>query len=125
MARKPIRKAVTAIEIENHNLTLAVAYCRMSSDKQDTSIAQQRKQIEDYFGQQFHIVEVYVDECKSCSKNTEKRTEFLRMISDLCDGRYHGKIKHILCLDLTRFGRLDTLDGAEHKKQLRRAKVKL
>ena len=47
------------------------------------------------------------------------------MIADLCEGRYKGKIKHILCLDLTRFGRLDTLDGAEHKKALRRANVKL
>jgi len=123
MAKKRQETNATATEVQD--LIPAVAYYRMSSDKQDTSIPQQRKLVESHFGNRYRIVEVYADEGKSGSKNTDKRTDFLRMIRDLCEGKYKGKVKNVLCLDLSRFGRLDTLDGAEHKKVLRQANVKL
>ncbi len=103
----------------------AVAYYRMSSRKQDTSIAQQRERVEPHFDAKYRTVEEYIDEGKSGSKNTAKRVAFLRMIHDLTAGKYKGKVRHVVCLDLSRFGRLDTLDGAEYKKALRAARVKL
>ena len=122
MTRKNTAKKPTT---EATELILAVAYYRMSSDKQETSIPQQKKRVEAHFGSRYRIVEVYTDQGKSGSKDTDKRTAFLRMIHDLCEGKYTGKVKSILCLDLSRFGRLDTLQGAEYKQALRKAKVKL
>src|ERR1700730_16089930 len=124
MARKNQRSKTTTTEVQDEIIT-AVLYYRMTSDKQDTSIPQQRKRVEAHFGSRYRIVEVYSDQGKSGSKDTDKRTEFLRMIHDLCEGKHKGKVKYILCFDLSRFGRLDTLEGAEHKKVLRKSRVKL
>ena len=103
----------------------AVAYYRMSTDKQETSIGFQKTQVEARFKDRYQVVEEYLDEGKSGSKNTKKRTGFLGMIEDLCHGKHKGKVKVVLCLDLSRFGRLDTITGAEYKKSLRRAGVRL
>ena len=103
----------------------AVAYYRMSSDKQETSIGFQKATVEARFGGRFQVVQEYLDEGKSGSKDTKKRTSFLGMIEDLSHGKHKGKVKVVLCLDLSRFGRLDTITGAEYKKSLRRAGVRL
>jgi DNA invertase Pin-like site-specific DNA recombinase len=116
---------VTITEVHDDQLVPAVVYYRMSSDKQDTSISQQKERVETHFGSRYRMVEVYIDQGKSGSKDTDKRTGFLRMLHDLCEGKHKGKVKYILCFDLSRFGRLDTLEGAEHKKALRKARVKL
>src|SRR5580704_17312348 len=103
----------------------AVFYGRMTTDKQELSIEDQRAKVVPFFKDKYEIVEEYLDEGKSGSHNTEKRTEFLRMIKDLCIGRWQGKVASVLAVDLSRFGRLDTISGAEHKEQLRKAGVRL
>jgi DNA invertase Pin-like site-specific DNA recombinase len=107
------------------DLPAAVAYFRMSTDKQDTSIEQQRGKVPSHFAAKYRVVEAYTDEGKSGSKDTEKRTDFLRMVADLTEGKYKGLVKTVLCLDLSRFGHLDSIAGAEHKERLRRAGVRL
>jgi DNA invertase Pin-like site-specific DNA recombinase len=97
----------------------------MSSKKQDTSITEQRSGVVPFAAGKYHVLEDYVDEGKSGSKDTRKRVAFLRMIADVTTGKYKGKVRTILCYNFDRFGRLDTLAAAEHKRQLRDAGVKL
>lgn len=74
--------------------TTAVAYYRMSSDDQEDGIEQQRKEVEAFAKRNgYTIVEEYVDEGKSGSKDIEKRFEFARMLSDAKVATW----KHILC----------------------------
>src|SRR4051812_14772392 len=109
MPRKNQQKKASTTEAHDEP-TPAVVYYRMSSDKQDTSIPQQKKRVDAHFGSRYRIVEVYIDQGKSGSKDTDKRTEFLRMIHDLCEGKHKGKVKYILCFDQSRFGRLGFQD---------------
>lgn len=111
--------------MSNPNLPLAVVYYRMSTDKQDTSIELQRSKVTDTFEDQYAIVDEYKDEGKSASHKTSKRLAFLKMINDVTVGKYKGKVTTILCLDSSRYDRLDTIDGAPFKSQLRNAGVKL
>jgi site-specific DNA recombinase len=106
-------------------LPLAVFYGRMSKGEQTASIQEQRTRVYPYFQGKYEILEEYLDEGKSGSKDTKRRVAFLRMIRDLTEGKYKGKVRCIVCLDTSRFGRLDTIEGAEYKKALRNAKVKL
>ena len=101
--------------------TLAAAYLRMSTDKQDTSIAQQRSAILEAFSDKYEIVDWYIDEGKSGSKDVEKRTEFLRMLSDSTQARFEV----VLVYDLSRFDRRDTFEQAADKKTLRDHGVRL
>ena len=77
--------------------TPAAAYYRMSSDKQETSIADQRAAVEKYSQQNnYRIVREYVDEGIS-GDNTEKRAGFLQMLHDAEHAR---DFKVILCCRL-------------------------
>jgi len=109
--------------METGRLIPAAAYLRMSSDQQDTSISQQKRQLMEFAQGRFEIApeSIYKDEGKSGSKNTEKRTDFLRMLSDAPKAKWQV----ILCLDISRFGRLDSIEGAFAKKTLRDAGKKL
>ena len=94
----------------------AAAYLRMSSDQQDMSIEQQRKEVRELAVRcGFTIVKEYVDSGKSGSLEIEKRTDFLRMIAD--SKRKEWEV--ILCWDVQRFGRLDPLKAASYKDALR------
>jgi len=97
----------------------------MSTSKQDTSIPDQKGQVSSFCAGKNQIVEEYVDEGKSGSKDIAKRVRFLEMVEDLTKGKWKGKVKTIVCLDLSRFGRLDSQKGALHKVALRSAGVKL
>ncbi len=99
----------------------AVGYCRMSTDQQDTSIDQQQKELTSRFEDKYDISKWYVDEGKSGSHNTEKRTDFLKLLADA----KKGKFQVVLCYDLSRFSRLDSIEGAETKKSLRDHGIKL
>ena len=99
----------------------AAAYLRMSSDKQDTSIAQQKLQLIEFAKERFEIVAWYMDEGKSGSKDTDKRTDFTRMLAEAPKAVWEV----VLCLDISRFGRLDSIEGAFAKKTLRDAGKKL
>ncbi|WP_417388010.1 recombinase family protein [Gimesia sp.] len=97
-----------------------VAYLRMSNKDQKTSIPQQRKQITAYAkANGYEIVTWYIDDGKSGSREQHKRTEFTRMLSDSTTGNFEV----ILCLDKSRFGRLDSIEGAFAKQTLRNAGV--
>ncbi len=101
------------IELE---LEPAVAYLRMSSDPQEGSVEQQRSEITKLAEQTGRrIIREYIDSGKSGSKETEKRTDFLKMIRD----SHKKDFRVILCWDLQRFGRLDPLKAAAYKDTLR------
>ena len=99
----------------------AVAYLRASSKKQDKSVPEQRRQITEYAKGRYKIVAWYIDDGKSGSHATQKRTDFNRLLTDSSS----GKFLIVLCLDVSRFGRLDSIEGAYAKKTLRDAGVTL
>jgi len=100
----------------------AVAYYRMSSDKQETSIADQRTAVGEYAQKKgYQIVREYVDEGISGDK-TEKRKAFLQMLND---AEHNGDFEVILCWDQDRFGRFDSLEAGKWICPLRDAGVRL
>lgn len=99
----------------------AVLYIRMSTLDQETSPEQQRKELFARFGTSYEIVGEYLDEGKSGSKDVEKRTEFTRLLADSARGGFQV----ILCYDLSRFSRLDTIEAAFAKKTLRDNGIRL
>src|SRR5262245_5847105 len=104
---------------ENNSTGLepALALFRMSTDKQDTSIQAQKDRVYPHFQSKYHILEDYADEGKSGSKDIWRRKRFLKLIQDLTVGKYRH-VKRVVCLDTSRFGRLDTIKGAKYKEQL-------
>ena len=79
----------------------AVLYLRMSSDKQETSIDDQRAELLTYAEKHgYVIVGEYLDEAIS-GDDTERRTGFLQMREDTRSGRFDL----VLCWDQDRFGR--------------------
>lgn len=113
--------------VKADKLPRAVLYLRMSSDKQDMSIEDQRKKVLAWAKGKYVIVCEYVDEAKSGAKDTNKRTAFLRMVQDLTTGKFSsgpGKVAFVVSVDKSRFDRLDSLSGAEYKLALRQAGVK-
>jgi DNA invertase Pin-like site-specific DNA recombinase len=109
----------------NNDLPVAVVYYRCSTSKQDTSVATQRARVGPHFAAKYRLAEEYVDDGKSGSKDTEKRVDFLRMVHDLSIGKHAGKVQAVLCLDTSRFGRLNTIRGAKYKEALMDAGVVL
>ena len=100
----------------------AVAYYRMSSDKQDASIGDQRNEVERYAIEHgYHIVREYVDEGIS-GDATERRTQFQAMHKAACNGR---DFTAILVWDIDRFGRFDSMEAGYWVHPLRRAGVRL
>ena len=85
----------------------SVAYYRMSSDKQETSIPDQRTAVEKFAeANGYRIDWEYADEGIS-GDATEKRVGFQRMIADAANGGFEV----ILCWDQDRFGRFDLLEA--------------
>lgn len=102
-------------------LMKAVLYIRMSTLDQETSPEQQRKELLAKFGKSYEIVGEYLDEGKSGSKDVEKRTQFTSLLAD--SGK--GGFQVILCYDISRFSRLDTIEAAFAKKTLRDNGIRL
>ena len=97
----------------------AAGYLRMSSDKQDKSIDQQRDEIVTYAARNgFHIVSWYADEGISGWKSKERHS-FLQLIADSASGDF----KVILCWDQDRFSRFDPMEANFYWHQLRQAGV--
>lgn len=97
----------------------AVAYLRMSSEKQATSIRDQRVAVHDFAERNGHeLVGEYVDEAIS-GDATERRVAFQKMIADA--GR--GGFRAIIVWDLSRLGRFDMLEAGFWLLPLRNAGV--
>lgn len=98
-----------------------VFYLRMSTDRQDTSIAQQREALERHVSKQgYRVVREYVDEGIS-GDATHKRKAFQKMIADAAGGSFD----RILCFDQDRFGRFDMIEAGRWVMPLRDAGVDL
>ena len=99
----------------------AVAYIRMSGDKQEDSPEQQREEIRKLAERGgYRIVHEYFDPAIS-GDDTERRTAFLQMRDDAAAGGF----RVILCWDMSRFGRFDILDAGHWIRPFRQAGVTL
>ena len=99
----------------------AVAYYRMSSNKQDASIPAQRKAVEQLAKEHgYLIIREYCDEGIS-GDDTKKRSGFQQMISDA----ELGDFEVVLCWDQDRFGRFDPIEAGFWITPLREAGVRL
>ncbi len=100
----------------------AVAYYRMSSDKQEASIPAQRTEVQAYAAKHgFQIIREYQDEAIS-GDDTEKRLVFQQMLRDAKEKR---DFQAVLCWDQDRFGRFDPLEAGYWIKPLRDAGIYL
>ncbi len=109
------------IRSANHNTIPAVAYYRMSTDKQEASIPAQREAVEMYADANgYEITREYIDEGIS-GDATEKRHQFRQMIAD----GERREFKAILCWDMDRFGRFDSIEAGRWVHPLRVAGVHL
>lgn len=103
-------------------LKLAVAYYRMSTDKQEASIPAQREAVQKYAADNgYQILREYIDEGIS-GDATEKRHQFRRMIAD---AEAAGGFEAILCWDMDRFGRFDSIEAGRWVYPLRANHVRL
>lgn len=99
----------------------AVAYIRMSSDKQEASPHQQRDEIEQLASRDgYRIIRWYSDEGIS-GDATDKRLGFQRMIEDADRKDFEA----ILCWDMDRFGRFDSIEAGRWIYPLRQNGVYL
>lgn len=98
-----------------------VLYLRMSTDRQEASIPQQREALVAFAARQGHeIVGEYADEGIS-GDATHKRKGFQAMIRDAAGGGFD----RILCWDQSRFGRFDSIEAGSWITPLRDAGVSL
>jgi DNA invertase Pin-like site-specific DNA recombinase len=98
-----------------------VLYLRMSTDRQETSIPQQRAAITKHAKKHgYTIVREYADEGIS-GDCTHKRKAFQKMIADAAGGSF----ERILCFDQDRFGRFDMIEAGSWIMPLRDAGVNL
>ena len=113
---------VMAPRKKQNGLIPAVAYYRMSSNKQETSIPEQREAVERYAGEHgYRIIRDYCDEGIS-GDATSKRVEFQRMHHAACNGR---DFRSILCWDQSRFGRFDSVEAGYWIHPIRQAGIRL
>ena len=112
------------IRAAKHNSIPAVAYYRMSSKKQDTSIPAKRVEVERYAeANGYDIVrwKPYVDEGISGSES-EKREGFQRLMNDAAT---MNDFEVILCWDQDRFSRFDPLEANHYWYLLRQSGVRI
>ncbi len=95
----------------------AVGYVRRSTDKQEQSIADQKKAIESYAQEQnLRLLEFYVDDAIS-GTSTLGRRAFQQMIKDAESATCRFDI--IVVYDVKRFGRLDNDEAGYYRHILR------
>ena len=97
------------------------SYLRMSSDKQESSIPDQRRAVQKYADEHgYVIVKEYLDEGIS-GDNTQKRLAFQKMIAEAGSGDFEC----IICWSQDRFGRFDPLEAGYWIQPLRIAGIRL
>ncbi len=98
----------------------AAAYYRMSSDRQEASIGDQRRAVVEFAAKNgYRIVKEYVDEGISGWRND--REAFQRLITDAAGGTF----KAVLCWDQDRFSRFPPLEANHYWFLLETAGVHL
>jgi len=103
-------------------LTRAAGYLRRSTNKQEKSLEDQRREIEKYAEKHgYTLVRWYVDDGIS-GDDTDKRHDFQRMHADACNGR---DFDAILCWDQDRFGRFNSMEASYWIHPLMKAGVRL
>lgn len=103
-------------------LVPAVGYARASTDKQDTSVGEQIKAVENYAAERgYKIIRWYQDDGIS-GDATEKRLGFQAMYADATGKK---DFKHILVWDQSRFGRFSPQEGGHWSYLFGKAGVKL
>ena len=101
--------------------TAAVLYLRMSDERQERSISDQRAELLSYAAKHgYTIVREYVDSAIS-GDDTTRRTGFLRMRED----SQSGEFSVVLAWDQDRFGRFDPIEGGHWILPFRNAGVRL
>jgi DNA invertase Pin-like site-specific DNA recombinase len=106
----------------NGKLIPAVAYIRMSSERQEASPDQQRAEVARLAKREgYRIIREYFDQSIS-GDATEKRADFQRMIRD---AEEKADFAAILCWDQDRFGRFDSIEAGKWIYPLRQAGVRL
>jgi site-specific DNA recombinase len=94
----------------------AVGYIRMSTDEQELSPEQQRREIEEYAKRHgYVIVRWYSDEGISASKGDEIRLGYQRLLIDSNNGDFRA----VLCWSTSRFTRNHPHEAAEGKRILK------
>jgi DNA invertase Pin-like site-specific DNA recombinase len=93
----------------------------MSSDRQETSIRDQRAAVERFaMRNSYELISTYADEGIS-GDETERRLQFQKMVSDAALRRF----KAILVWDLSRLGRFDIIEAGYWMKPFRDAGVSI
>jgi DNA invertase Pin-like site-specific DNA recombinase len=104
-------------------MTRAAIYLRRSTDKQETSIADQECNVRKYAASQsWEIVSRYCDDAIS-GDEIEERVDFERMIQDAKSPAFPFEV--ILCYDQSRFGRFDSWKMSRYLDELRDFGVKV
>ena len=100
---------------------VAVLYLRMSDERQERSIGDQRTELLALASKQgYKVLREYLDEAIS-GDDTLRRTGFLHMREDAAKGEFSV----VLCWDQDRFGRFDPIEGGYWILPFRNAGVRL
>src|SRR5262245_56186830 len=86
----------------------AVAYLRRSTNRQERSLEDQRREIEAYAQQRGYRVLRWYSDSGISGDATERRAEFLKMHQAATNSR---DFDVILCWDYSRFGRFDSIEA--------------
>jgi len=104
-------------------LTKAVAYCRVSTDKQEQSIPNQKAVVQRYAKENgYEIIKYFIDDAIS-GTDTKARKAFLDMISE-GTGR-NCPFSVILCLDCSRWSRGEPDEAAFWEWSLKKRGIKV
>src|SRR5437016_12072110 len=100
----------------------ACAYLRVSSPGRDVSIEIQRERVLEFAARNnYEIIAFFIDEGRSGSRNTEKRVEWFRMLTEAKTAEWEV----VICFSHDRFSRLDSFENAPFKEVLRKAGKRL
>jgi site-specific DNA recombinase len=127
MTAPKLRGAARRNKPSGHNrlpsavLILAVAYYRMSSDKQDKSIDEQKTEVRKWAAANGYKIISEYEELGISGDDTAKRKAFQRMMQDAESGDFQA----ILSWDQDRFGRFDTVESGFWIHPLRQAGIHL